>query len=261
MSRIIDVENLSCILSQKNILNNVDLVFEEKKLYTIVGPNGSGKTTLLKHICKILDVKQGDIYIKGKSISKTNGRELSKNLSSVPQNTHTNFSYNAFDIVLMGRNPHIGRFKKESKEDIEIAERAMKVTGTYNLRNEDIDVLSGGERQRVIIARALTQETPIMVLDEPISQLDIHHQIQIMNILKELVGKFNKTVICVLHDLNIAAQYSDEIILLNKGEVFKKGHPSEVITKDILREIYGMEFHIMKNPINSSPLILPYNKI
>lgn len=261
MSRIIDVENLSCILSQKNILNNVDLVFEEKKLYTIVGPNGSGKTTLLKHICKILDVKQGDIYIKGKSISKTNGRELSKNLSSVPQNTHTNFSYNAFDIVLMGRNPHIGRFNKESKEDIEIAESAMKVTGTYDLRSEDIDVLSGGERQRVIIARALTQETPIMVLDEPISQLDIHHQIQIMNILKELVEKFNKTVICVLHDLNIAAQYSDEIILLNKGEVFKKGHPSKVITKDILREVYEMEFHIMKNPINSSPLILPYNKI
>ncbi|WP_027634044.1 ABC transporter ATP-binding protein [Clostridium hydrogeniformans] len=261
MKEIIGVKDLSCILSEKNILNNINLNFEEKKLYTIVGPNGSGKTTLLKHICKILDVNQGDIYIEGKSIGRFSGRDLSKNLSSVPQNTHTNFSYNVFDIVLMGRNPHIGRFQKESKADIEIAEKAMKITGTYDLRNEDIDVLSGGERQRVIIARALTQETPIMLLDEPISQLDIHHQIQIMNILKELVEKFNKTVICVLHDLNIAAQYSDEIILLDKGKVFRKGHPSQVITKEILREVYGMEFHIMENPINSSPLILPYNNI
>lgn len=260
MGNTITVNGLTYKINDKNILNNMELEIESNKLYTIVGPNGSGKTTLIKHICKIIQCKSGEINIGDIDINSINSRELGKIMSSVPQNTNLDFAYTAWDIVLMGRNPHIGRFKKENDNDLEKVREAMKMTNTYHLKDEDISTLSGGERQRVIIARALAQETPMMILDEPISQLDIHHQIQVMNILKSLVKDYNKTVICVLHDLNIAAQYSDELILVNDGKVLKKGTPKEIINNEVLKEVYNMDFFIMDNPINSCPLILPFNK-
>ena len=251
------VNNLNCILNGTSILNNINITFEKGKFYSIVGPNGSGKTTLLKNILKLIDVDRNTIFIDNNEVTKLKSNELSKLVSYVPQNTNIEFNFLVKDIVMMGRNPYLKRFQAESKEDYEIAEKAMRITDIWDLRDRGINTLSGGERQRAIIARALTQNTDIILLDEPISQLDIHHQINLMKLLKELTEKMNITVITVIHDLNYAIQYSDYLVFLNDGKVFSCGCPEEVITKDNLKKIYNMEFHIMNNSLTNKPIILP----
>lgn len=253
----ISVNNLNCIIDGKSILNNISLSFKKGKFYSIVGPNGSGKTTLLKNILKLLAVEKNTILIERNDVNKLNNNQLSKLISYVPQNTSIEFDFSVIDIVMMGRNPYLKRFQAETKKDYEIAEEAMKRTNIWNLKNRSINTLSGGERQRVIIARALTQSTDIILLDEPISQLDIHHQINIMKLLKELTEEMNITVITVIHDLNYAIQYSDYLLFLNNGKVFSFGYPEEVITKENLKEVYGMKFNIIKNSSNNKPIILP----
>lgn len=251
------VNNLNCIIDGKSILNNISLSFKKGKFYSIVGPNGSGKTTLLKNILKLLAVEKNTVLIERNDVNKLNNNQLSKLISYVPQNTSIEFDFSVIDIVMMGRNPYLKRFQAETKKDYEIAEKAMKRTNIWNLKNRSINTLSGGERQRVIIARALTQSTDIILLDEPISQLDIHHQINIMKLLKELTEEMNITVITVIHDLNYAIQYSDYLLFLNNGKVFSFGYPEEVITKENLKEVYGMEFNIIRNSSNNKPIILP----
>jgi len=251
------VNNLNCILNGTSILNNINITFEKGKFYSIVGPNGSGKTTLLKNILKLIDVDKNTIFIDNNEVTKLKNNELSKLVSYVPQNTNIEFNFSVMDIVMMGRNPYLKRFQAEGKDDYEIAEKAMKITDIWHLRDRGINTLSGGERQRAIIARALTQNTDIILLDEPISQLDIHHQINLMKLLKELTEKMNITVITVIHDLNYAIQYSDYLVFLNDGKVFSCGCPEEVITKDNLKKIYNMEFHIMNNSLTNKPIILP----
>jgi len=251
------VKNLNCILNGSSILNNINLSFEKGKFYSIVGPNGSGKTTLLKNILKLIEVDKNTVFIENNEVTGLNSKELSKLISYVPQNTNIEFNFTVLDIVMMGRNPYLKRFQAEGKKDYEIAEEAMKTTNIWNLRDRSINTLSGGERQRVIIARALAQSTDIILLDEPISQLDIHHQINLMNLLKELTEKMNITVITVIHDLNYAIQYSDYLVFLNNGEVFTCGYPEEVITKENLSKVYNMEFHLMKNTLTNKPIILP----
>jgi len=251
------VNNLNCILNGNNILNNINLSFEKGKFYSIVGPNGSGKTTLLKNILKLIEVDKKTVFIDKNDVTSLTSNELSKLVSYVPQNTNIEFNFSVLDIVMMGRNPYLKRFQSESKKDYEIAEEAMKITNILDLKDRGINTLSGGERQRVIIARALAQSTDIILLDEPISQLDIHHQINLMKLLKELTEKMNITVITVIHDLNYAIQYSDYLVFLDKGKVFNCGYPEEVITKENLKKVYNMDFHIMKNSLTNKPIILP----
>ena len=251
------VNNLNCILNGSDILKDITLSFEKGKFYSIVGPNGSGKTTLLKNVLKLIEVEKNTVFIESNEITKLKSNELSRLVSYVPQNTNIEFNFSVLDIVMMGRNPYIKRFQTESKKDYEIAEKAMKTTNVWELKDRNINTLSGGERQRVIIARALTQSTDIILLDEPISQLDIHHQISVMNLLKELTEKMGITVITVIHDLNYAIQYSDYLVFLNKGKVFSCGEPEEVITNENLRKVYDMDFHIMKNSKTNKPIILP----
>ncbi len=255
----IEVKDLSCKFGDFYALKDINSKIKHDKFYTIVGPNGSGKTTLLKHMAKLLNVGKSKIYIYGEDLTFIKTKELGTKISTVPQNTMIDFSFSAWDIVLMGRNPHVSSLKGESKEDIEYAKEAMVKTNTYYLKDKDITTLSGGERQRVIIARALAQKASIMLLDEPVSALDIQHQVCIMDLLKNLVKTEHITVIAVMHDLNLSAQYSDEMILMNKGNIIKTGPPKEVVEEETLKSIYNMNFYIMKNPLDGSPLILPQN--
>lgn len=253
----VKISNLNCILSDNKVLEDINLDFEKGKFYSIVGPNGSGKTTLLKNILKLIETEKNTVYINENELTQLKPNELSKLVSYVPQNTNIEFDFSVMDIVMMGRNPYLKKFQAESREDYHIAEEAMKITNICSLKHRGINTLSGGERQRVIIARALTQKADIMLLDEPISQLDIHHQINLMNILKQLVESMNITVITVIHDLNFATEYSDFLIFLNAGKVFKYGEPQKVITKENLYKVYNMDFNIIENPITKKPLILP----
>lgn len=257
-SNPIILNNLNFSYNEKHILKNINISFERNKFYSILGPNGSGKTTLLKNILKALPTTDKTIYIDAFDINNYKNKDLAKKMSSVPQNTNLEFDFTSFDVVLMGRSPHLKRFERESNKDYEIVREAMEITNTWHLKDKYINQLSGGERQKVIIARALAQESSIILLDEPISNLDIQNQIEIMDTLKFL--NRDVTIISVLHDLNLAAQYSDYILLLKNGEIFSKGTPEKVLNVNNLKYVYDVNTYIIKNPVTGKPHIIPISK-
>lgn len=252
----ITVQGLSFAFEQEKILKDIDLKIDKGKFYSILGPNGSGKTTLIKNICKTLSTKYGSIYVGEKDIKRLGSREMAKEMALVPQNTTVEFDFSALDIVLMGRTPYISRFSRESEEDLNIARNAMEATNTWQFQHKSINSLSGGERQRVIVARAITQATDIILLDEPISSLDIYHQVEILNTLKELNLKKSITIIAVLHDLNLAAAYSDQIIMMHQGRIHSQGEPEKILDKEKVKEVYGIDVHIIKNPVSGKPHVI-----
>ncbi|GCD11972.1 heme ABC transporter ATP-binding protein [Clostridium tagluense] len=254
---MIEINNV-CFSFEKEVLKDINVNIESGKFYTILGPNGSGKTTLLRILSKSLPMEKGEIFIDEVDLTQIKPKVLAKEMAVVPQSTEIEFDFSVQDIVLMGRTPHISRFCSESEKDIKIAMNAMKITNTWELRNKSINALSGGEKQRVVVARAIAQETGIILLDEPISHLDIHHQIEIMNQLKELNQNKNITIIAVLHDLNLAAAYCDHMILMHNCGVYKDGIPEEVLTEDIIKKVYGLDVYITKNPKTKKTFIMPF---
>ncbi|WP_291635559.1 heme ABC transporter ATP-binding protein [Clostridium sp.] len=254
---MIEINNISFSFEQE-VLKDININIERGKFYTILGPNGSGKTTLLRILSKSLSTEKGEIFIDEKKLTQMKTKVLAKEMAVVSQSTEIEFDFSVQDIVLMGRTPHISRFCSESENDIKIAMKAMKMTNTWELRKKSINALSGGERQRVVVARAIAQETGIILLDEPISHLDIHHQIEIMNQLKQLNKNKNITIIAVLHDLNIAAAYGDRMILMHDCGIYKDGSPEEVLTEDIIKEVYGLTVYITKNPKTGKTFIMPF---
>ncbi len=254
----VKIQNLNFSFEENAILNNINMDFMKNRFYSILGPNGSGKTTLLKNLGKTLETNKKTIFIENNDILDFKNKTLAKKLAVVPQNTILDFDFSALDIVLMGRSPYISRFQEESKEDYDIAKSAMKATNTWSLRGKYMNQLSGGEQQRVIISRALAQDTDIILLDEPISHLDIHHQIEILDTIKSLSKR--ATVIAVLHDLNLAAQYSDYLVLVNKGSIAFQGTVEEVLTEENIKEVYDINVCMIKNPVTGKPHIIPIAK-
>lgn len=263
MKRLVDpirIDDLNWSFGREKILKDIRIRIEENRFTSIIGPNGSGKSTLLKNILKMVTPKEKTIYIYDDDILKLRYKDLAKKIASVPQNTIVDFNFSVMDIVLMGRTPHLKRFEVENKKDFEIVEKAMKITNTWHLKEKSINRISGGERQRVIIARALAQQSEVLVLDEPISHLDIYHQIDILNMIKQLCNRNHITVISVLHDLNFAIQYSDYLILLSKGEIVAEGTPEEVMTEKNIKQVYNIDVYMMKNPITRKSHIIPITK-
>jgi len=254
---LIKINNL-CFSFEKQVLRDININIKRGKFYTILGPNGSGKTTLLRLLSKSLHMEKGEIFIDEVDLNQIKPNLLAKEIAVVPQSTEIEFDFSVQDIVLMGRIPHIARFCSESEKDMRIATNAMKITNTWELRNKSINELSGGESQRVVVARAIAQETAIILLDEPISHLDIHHQIEIMNQLKHLNQNKNITIIAVLHDLNLAAAYADHMILMHDCGIYKDGTPEEVLTEEIIKKVYELEVYITKNPKTGKTFIMPF---
>ncbi len=251
------IDNLSWNYGDKEIIKNVHLKMERGKFYAIVGPNGSGKTTLLKNILRHLEPSKEKIFVDDKDLMAYSHKGLAMQLASVPQNTQISYDFTAYDVVMMGRSPYIKRFSNETLEDDEIVIRAMEITDTLHLKNNSIQEISGGERQRIIIARAIAQQAKVMLLDEPISNLDMNHQIQVLDTVKKLCSESKLTVITVLHDLNIASQYADEIIFIQNGQILERGLPEEILREDLIKKVYGTNFHLMTNPVTKKPLVIP----
>lgn len=257
----IEIKNLSFSFYQEEIIKNISLDIEKGGFYSIVGPNGSGKTTILKNLARILEAKEGTILMEGDNINSLSAKKLSMRASFVPQSTDIDFQFSALDIVLMGRTPHLKRFQTERKADIKIAKKSMEMTNTWNLREKPINQLSGGERQRIIVARAIAQDTSILLLDEPISHLDIQHQLELLDMLKELNQTKNITIVVVLHDLNFAANYSSKVVLLNHGSIVAFGSEDKVLTKELIKEVYNVDIATVVNPHNGKRHIIPIAKI
>jgi len=255
MDDLLTVDRLSGGYGDKIVIKGVSITAKSGDFLGIIGPNGSGKSTLLRIITLILRAKEGGVYLSGIDIRSVPRKELFKKMAFVPQETLINFPFRVCDIVMMGRIPHLNRFEREGGPDSAAVERALELTETAHLAERLINELSAGERQRVIIARALAQEPAILFLDEPTSHLDIGHQIQIMDMLKKLNKERALAIIIVLHDLNLASEYCDKIILLDAGKVFGEGAPDEVLTYQNIEAVYKTVVLVGKNSVTSRPSI------
>lgn len=259
MSSILEIKNLTIDYNGIKAVEDLNVDFKKARFYTILGPNGAGKSTLLKAISKNIERMKGDIFIDNINIKDLKIKNIARKISLVPQETSIDFDLLGEEIVLMGRIPHLKRLEKEGIRDFTIVKEAMKKTNTLNLRNRSVTKMSGGEKQRVVVARALAQEAGLMLLDEPVSQLDLHNQIEIMNIIRDLVDSEGLTAICVLHDINLAVNYSDEILIMKDGRLVSMGKPEDIINQDIIEDTYGISVKIIENPITNKPFIIHVN--
>ena len=253
----VKINDLTFSYDEEPVLEKINLTIETGKFYGLLGPNGSGKTTLLRAIAGLLDVKTGTILVRDKDLKRFGTRDLAKEMAVVPQNTEVRFGFSVFDLVLMGRAPYLSRFAAEGSKDLRIAQEMMELTDIWRLRDRSINTLSGGEKQRTVIARALTQQTGIILLDEPVSQLDIYHQIEIIKKLKVWNRERGITVVAALHDLNLAAAFCDYLILMNHGKIHSMGTPDEILKRETIKEIYGVEVEIIKTPESGKPYVVP----
>jgi len=254
---MLEVKDLTCGYESEFVLSRINFRIEKRGLWGIIGPNGSGKTTLLKAMTKILKLRKGEVLFEGKNILKLGFREFAKQVAFVSQSSEIGYNMTIEEFVLLGRIPYRMQFQfLESKHDEEIAEEAMILTDTIRFKNRFIGELSGGERQLAVIARALAQEPRLLLLDEPTAHLDITHQIRVLDLIRRLNRKNGLTVIVVLHDLNLASEYCDKLVLLNNGLIHKVGAPQEVLTYQIIEDVYNTTVVVEKNPISSKPYIL-----
>ncbi len=236
-------------------LRNINFSIKTNEFTGIIGPNGSGKTTLLKSITRLLKPKKGEILLNNINLWKINNKNIAKNIAVVTQNNDSNYM-NVFDFILLGRIPYFKKMQLfETKKDREIAEKYMKLTDTYKYKDKSIDKLSGGERQLIYVTRALTQEPELLLLDEPTAHLDIFHKITVLDLIKKLNKELNLTVLIVLHDLNLASEYCDRLILLNNGNIHQIGKPDEVLNFKTIEEVYNTVVVIDKNPVSKKPYV------
>lgn len=256
MTKILEAKNIVHKYDEKEVLKNISIEVEEKEFLGVIGPNGSGKTTLLKVLSRGIKQTSGEILFKGKNILTLRTKYLATNIAIVPQEEAIIFPFTVFEIVMMGRAPYIRRFSWETRSDIDIAEKSMKLADVLHLKNRLINELSSGERQRAIIARGLAQKPKVLLLDEPTSHLDINHQIEIFNLLKRLNEEELITIVVVSHDINLASKYCRRLILLKNGKIFKQGNVNKVVTKQNIKNVYSIDIKLIKNPETNTPNIL-----
>ncbi|UPM43373.1 heme ABC transporter ATP-binding protein [Halocatena salina] len=250
---LIDVDSVSVALGETRILRDVSLSVPSGSFVALVGPNGAGKTTLLRTINGVLTPDRGSVSIDGRDIQSLSSRAIARSVATVAQDTTVSFSFSVRDVVAMGRTPHRSRFRRMEREPIE---RALERTRTAELADRSIETVSGGERQRVLLARALAQETPALVLDEPTASLDVTHQVRTLGLVRTLVDE-GKTALAAIHDLDLAARFCDAIVVLADGQVLARGSPETVFTESVIEQAFGGEtrVHIHENPATDSPSI------
>ena len=236
----INIANLTFAYDNRVIFNDLSVSFPRGGFCSILGPNGSGKTTLLKCIVGLLQPSGGTIMLEGKPMGEYKMMELARKIAYVPQYQDIVFDISVFDYVMLGRNPYQTPWEMQRAEDKEIVEAMLQKCNVWHYRDTLIQSLSGGERQRVMIARAMAQQTGIMLLDEPLSNIDVTHKFEIMDILQELNEERNVTVLIILHDLPIAKAYSKQVLLLKEGKMLHFGDKSAVLTEENIRSCFDL---------------------
>jgi iron complex transport system ATP-binding protein len=254
---VLNLNGVECRYGSVKILEDVNFMANEGDFVGILGPNGSGKTTLLKSISRILKPTRGAVLLDSNDLYKMKGIDVARQMAVVPQDTAIGFSFTAIDVVLMGRNPHLKRFQMETENDLSIAKRVMEMTRTWDLRQRPVNELSGGEKQRVIIARALAQEPKILLLDEPMTHLDIINQLEVMDLVKDLCLRNGLIVLAVIHDLNLAARYCSSALLLKDGKVYVAGKLEDVLTSDHIKRVFHVDAIVKKHLVTNSFYVIP----
>ena len=239
----------------RKVLTGVDLGVEPGSMIAVTGPNGVGKSTLLRLIAGAIRPTGGSVTIGGVDVSTISARARARLVAVVPQDPELPPGTTAVEVVMMGRNPHLGLFSWESEGDLAIAVNALAVTDTLDLANRPVDNLSGGERQRVTIALALAQQTPVMLLDEPTANLDLAYQPRIMGLLRRL-ARSGKTILAAVHDLTLAAEFCDRVAIMANGRLLSVGAPAEVLTPENIRQAYGAEVRVIDHPDTGKPIVV-----
>lgn len=244
------------------VLEDISFDVMEGEMLGIIGPNGSGKSSLLKLLSRLNTPQQGDISLRAVDLALMDQADLAKTTAMVPQESTFFFPYTVGEVVMMGRTPHLRGRLFEGRHDIEVVREVMRWMDIAGLGERPVTEISGGERQRVVIARALAQEPDILILDEPTASLDIAHQVEIYHILTRLNEERGLTIILSSHDLNLAAQYCHRMILMSKGRIYAAGTPTEVITEEHIREVYGCPVLVDAHPVSGGPrlTLLPVNQ-
>lgn len=257
MNPAIKIENLSHAFARRRVLASLSLDVDSGDFFIIIGPNGSGKTTLMKLVAGILKPQSGEIEIGGRSIRSLKPRALAQSVAFVPQRLPVDIPFTVGEAVLLGRAPYQGTLGIEDATDLQIAEQAMQFTQVDHLAKSTLNQLSGGELQRVFIARAICQEPDIMLLDEPTAALDLAHQVRVMDLMEQLKVQKAVTVVMVSHDINLAAMYCDQVLLLKDGEIVCNGSPGDVLSYRRLEETYGCRLLVDESPLGPFPRVMP----
>jgi len=239
------------------VLKDVCIELAASEMLGVVGPNGAGKSTLIRCIDRILVPQKGSIVLDGREIKEMRLLELAKKMGYISQSTSQIFPATVFDTVLMGRRPHLGW--RSSEKDTEKVLEMLQMLNIEEFAMRDINELSGGQQQKVFIARALTQEPDVLLLDEPTSNLDIRHQLEVMDIIKNIVREKGIAAIMAIHDLNLASRYADRILMMNSGKIFSAGDPVSVLTPTNIKRVYGVEAEVNNN--NGRPYIVPIRPV
>ena len=253
----LEMQNVTLAYGPKVVVRDLNFQMRPGEMVGLVGPNGCGKSTIIKALSRVIPPHSGRILLNGKDISRISRKDLACMLGVVPQMSLLPSVFTAFEIVLMGRNPHLGLFQYEGPRDMAIAWQAMERASTQHLAHRRINELSGGEIQGIVIARVLAQETEAILLDEPTANLDIGRQIEILDLIKSLCRENNMTVVAALHDLNLASQYCDQLMLINNGRIHAEGTPAMVINPENIEEVYGGGSYVHTHPLSGLPAVLP----
>lgn len=241
------------------VIRDVSISVSPGEMVGIIGPNGSGKSTLLRLLGGVLSPQAGEVRLHGRPLRAWSRRALGRRIAAVPQETWVEFPFSVTEVVLMGRSAHLSGFAFESRDDLRVAREAMERTGVLDLARRSIHELSGGERQRVIMARALAQQPDVLLLDEPTAFLDIRHEVEIYDLLRD-VQREGKSIVTVLHDLNLAALYCDRIVLMKHGRTVETGRPEQVMTYSTLTRVYEVEIYVDVNDITGAMNVLPLSR-
>lgn len=250
---MIELRDVTYGYTDREVLHGVNARFESGGMYAVMGANGCGKTTLLRLVAGMLAPCQGEVMVDGRDVGHYGARELATRMAYVCQLPQTDFEFSAFETVLMGRNPYQHRLQNESEEDWAIVESCMRQTNTWHLRFAKPGQMSGGELQRVMLARALAQQTPILLLDEPLSNLDIAHRFEILDLLCSINRSERKTILLVIHDLNMALRYCPQLVLLHGGGVLYQGATREGLMPQNIRTVFGIRAELVN--VEGKPLL------
>ena len=246
---LLDVTELGVRFGARAVLSGVSLRLAPGELVGLVGPNGAGKTTLLRAIAGMLPSASGRAVLEGRPLDLLDPARIARVIAQVPQSTAIDFGFACLEVVLMGRNPHLGRFELEGPDDHRIAAEAMSDTDTARLASRPITLVSGGERQRVLAARALAQQPKLLLLDEPTANLDVLHQLQLLDLVRRLVREQGLAALAAIHDLELAARYCDRLLLLKDGRTIAEGAPAEVLTSERMAEAFGVRAIVRPEPL------------
>ncbi len=257
----IELNDISIRYGKKTFIDQLNLQIKPGMISTIIGPNGSGKSTLLKTMARILQPETGSVLLSGKDIHQLASKQVAQQLAILPQHIQTPEQMTVSELVWLGRHPHQRFLKGRSERDEQAVYEALEQTDMLAFATRDVKSLSGGQQQRAWIAMALAQDTPCLLLDEPTTFLDMAHQLDVLELLKKLNRTQQKTIVMVLHDINLAARYSDELILLSNGMLMAQGTPQDILTETLLYQIFNINVRVLADPQTNTPYFIPYTRM